>query len=158
MNQRRGWSWGTTGTGKEWLTILGSHWAAPPLVERREDAIKNAAYHQPWFADQGVTLALVVEVYHPGVESGRAYRIEEIAEPQKMRHDGGGPGCSEFCSTFHDHWDDPPADTPEVCPRCGGNGAGCARMASGCVENEMRLDPWNQGDVNAGYHPDEVHA
>ena len=63
--------------------------------------------------------------------------------------------CSEFCSEFNNHQDDPPADTAEVCEKCGGNGYGCARMATGCVENEKRLDPWNQGDVN---YADEAYA
>lgn len=73
--ERLGYSAGTTDSG-EWLTILGSHHAAPTLYATEAEA-RDAipADLGPWLADRMV-VKLVREVYHPGVTgSGRAYRI-----------------------------------------------------------------------------------
>lgn len=79
MVNRQGWAWGTTGAG-EWLTILGSHWERPALAATAEEAVRPEAYDAPWFAgEHAPILAHVTEVWHPGVESGRAYRINRTA-------------------------------------------------------------------------------
>lgn len=71
---RTGWSAGTT-TGGEWLTILGSHWAAPPLYPTAEaaEAAIPANLHQS--TAEAMVVRYVRETWHPGVASGRAYRI-----------------------------------------------------------------------------------
>lgn len=76
---RQGWAWGTT-DGGQWLTILGSHYERPVLTATAGEAVRPAAYNAPWFADERAPiLAYVVEVWHPGVASGRAYRIDQAA-------------------------------------------------------------------------------
>lgn len=78
MKRREGWAWGTT-DGGEWLTILGSHWASPTLADTAGDAVLPEAAAAPWLRDRMV-LAHVSEVWHPGVASGRAYRINRIEQ------------------------------------------------------------------------------
>lgn len=73
MSKREGWSWGTA-DGPEWLTILGSHWGSPILAATADEAIKPEALNAEWNTDRAA-LAHVTEVYHPGVASGRAYRV-----------------------------------------------------------------------------------
>jgi hypothetical protein len=72
VNTRKGWAWGTT-TGGEWLTIAGSHWAAPLLAESREDAVPYPAN----IINSTPVLALVENLGYP------YYRIVEIAEEAK---------------------------------------------------------------------------
>lgn len=64
-----GYAWGSTSGGK-WLTIAGSHWRAPALTETPEQA------QRPYPAAD--TLARVERWTHPGVESGRAFKILDI--------------------------------------------------------------------------------
>ena len=78
MANRSGWAWGTTDSG-EWLTILGSHWAPGVLVPTAEEAIRPVVADAEWNAGR-FFLAYVSEVYHPGVSSGRAYRIDKTRE------------------------------------------------------------------------------
>jgi len=78
MSVRKGWAWGTT-DGGEWLTILGSHWSAPLLADTAAEAALPEAASAPWLRDRMV-LAHVTETWHPGVASGRAYRINQIEQ------------------------------------------------------------------------------
>ena len=74
MKVREGWAYGTTDSG-DWLTILGSHWKAPDLALEAGGAIRPDV---EWIQDR-LILARVRETWHPGVASGRAYRILEVA-------------------------------------------------------------------------------
>lgn len=74
MANSTGYSWGTA-EGGEWLTILGSHWAPPVLTDHPEEAKRPHP--------SANVLARVERCYHPGVASGRAFRILHIERTEE---------------------------------------------------------------------------
>jgi hypothetical protein len=75
--RKAGYAWGLLIGSEEWLTIPGSHWEVPPLTETPQAAKRP----YPAAAD---TLALVERWWHPGVGSGRAFRIVKIVPPNEI--------------------------------------------------------------------------
>lgn len=63
---REGWAAGFVYTGR-WLTISGTHWEPATLYDTQQEATEHRS--------GDMVVRYVREVWHPGVESGRAYKV-----------------------------------------------------------------------------------
>lgn len=85
--RKTGYAWGLLIGSEEWLTIPGSHWDAPPLTETPQAARRPYA--------EADTLALVERWWHPGVGSGRAFRIIAIVPPSEHAREATGTAMDD---------------------------------------------------------------